>query len=197
LRLSQVGVGGGELLFRADGSSNTELHWWPFQLRDEALAAERQAYMDARREVMQQAEEGGAIDPEKLAHLKQAYSDLSRKFYTRYVAQEQARAGWDTFRQYHAARTFIHSLGSEILRYENTGNANVLQVLKGFHPEKEGRDVMGLLAYMNRNGVRFAPAQPGDEQAYHAVFKMMRDIYVTVAENDEGIQPRDLTEQLD
>ena len=197
LQLSQTGVQGGKLLFRADGSSHIELDWWPFKLRGEEFLAEREAYMAARRAVLEQADTGGRIDSDNLLQLKTTYGELTRKFYERYVAQEQAQAGWETFRQFHAARAFLHALGSEIRRYENTGDARVLQVVKGFHPDADGQDVLGLLAYMNRNGVRFAPAQPGDEQAYHAVFKMMRDIYVTVAENDEAIRPRDLTEQLE
>ncbi len=197
LQLCQTGMGGGRLLFRADGSSNSELHWWPYQLRDDVFGMERDAYMSSRREVIRQAEAGGQLDNERLQQLREAYGDLSRKFYQRYVAQEQAEAGCDTFRQFYAARAFISALGSEIRRLENTGDARVLQVLKGFHPDKEGRDVMGLLAYMNRNGIQFAAAQPGDELAYHAVFKMMRDVYVTVAEDDEAIQPRNLTEQLE
>ena len=197
LQLSQTGVQGGKLLFRADGSSKIDLEWWPFKLRDEVFQAERQAYMAARRAVLEQAGTGGQIDSESLLQLKTAYGALSRSFYERYVAQEQAQAGWDTFRQFHAARAFLHALGSEIHRYENTGDARLLQVVSGFHPETAGQDVLALLAYMNRNGVRFAPAQPGDEYAYHAVFRMMRDIYVTVADNDQAIQPRDLTDQLD
>jgi hypothetical protein len=41
---------------------------------------------------------------------------------------------------------------------------------------------------MSRHGLEFAPAKPGEEAAYHTVFRMMRDVYVTIADNDESIQ---------
>lgn len=197
LRLSQTGVRGGKLFFRADGSSNVDLQWWPYKLRGDELEAEREAYMKARRDLFQQIKEGGEIQGEQLEGLKKAFGELSKAFYQRYVAHEEAEAGWETFRRFYAARAFIQALDAEITRLENTGDARVLQVQEGFHPEKEGSDIMGLLAYMNRNGLRFAQAQPGDEPVYHSVFRMMRDIYVTVADFDQALQPQNLTEQLE
>lgn len=195
LQLCQTGTGGGKLIFRADGSSNEHISWWPFRLRDEQLAPQRDAYMNARREVIAQARDGGQIDQEKLHQLAEAYGDLSREFYRIYVAEEEATKGWENFRQFYAARAFIHSLGTELQRLQNTGDGRALHILSGFHPKEDGKDVLGLLAFMNRNGVEFAPAQPGDEYAYHKVFDMMRSIYVTVAEYDQAIQPKNLLEE--
>ncbi|MFO7902144.1 MAG: hypothetical protein ACQESR_14170 [Planctomycetota bacterium] len=197
LRLSQTGVRGGKLFFRADGSSNVDLQWWPYKLRGDELKAEREAYMKARRDVFQQVKEGGELEVEQLERLKKAFGELSKAFYEHYVAREEAEAGWETFRQFYAARSFIQALDAEIARLESAGDGRVLQVQEGFPPEKEGSDIMGLLAYMNRNGLRFAQAQPGDEPAYHSVFRMMRDIYVTVADFDQALQPQNLTEQLE
>ena len=45
---------------------------------------------------------------------------------------------------------------------------------------------------MNRNGVEFGPAKPGSEFAYHQLFVMTRALYLTVAEEDESIQPANL-----
>jgi hypothetical protein len=194
VQLYQTGVHGGKLTFRADGSSNVELDWWPFLLRGDEFKVEREAYIRARRTVVEQAESGGSIDMASLNKLKNAYAALSTAFLRRYVAQEQG--GADNFRQFSAARAFLHGLGSELQVFENTGNARALQVAKSFRLDRDGHDVLSLLAFMNRNGVRFAPAQPGDEFVYHALFRMMRDMYVVVADNDESIQPRDLTEQL-
>lgn len=188
LRISQTGVRGGKVFFRADGSSDVNLEWWPYKLRGDEFKAEREAYTKTRRDVFQQVKEGGEIEVEQLERLKQAFGELSKAFYQHYVAREAAEAGWETFRQFYAARAFIQALDAEITRLESTGDARVLEVQKGFHPDEDGSDIMGLLAYMNRNGLQFAPAQPGDEPAYHSIFRMMRDIYVTVSDFDQALQ---------
>lgn len=36
---------------------------------------------------------------------------------------------------------------------------------------------------MSPNGLEFAPALPGEEAAYHQVFHMMRDLFVTVVDD--------------
>jgi hypothetical protein len=51
--------------------------------------------------------------------------------------------------------------------------------------------IFGRFVSMARHGLEFAPAESGDEPAYHGLFSMMRDLYLVVADRDQGTRPRD------
>ena len=112
------------------------------------------------------------------------------------------RAGldyWEFVRIKHVpdVTTFLAELDREVRRLEDTGDIRPFQTRAGWSPEGNGGNLVGLLSFMNSNGVRFASSKPSDEPVYHNLFVMMRSLYLTVAEDDESIQPVKLRDLVD
>ncbi len=72
-----------------------------------------------------------------------------------------------------------------------------MQGKAGYDPAVDGKHIIALLSYMNRNGLDFARPNPGREFAYHNMFRMMMTLYLTVADVDESLQPIDLSKEAD
>ena len=71
-------------------------------------------------------------------------------------------------------KAFMQTLAGEIRRMEKLGPGQAGPQTLVY----QGSELPELLAHMVRNGLEFAPAKPGDEQAYQQVFHMLRDLYV-------------------
>jgi hypothetical protein len=81
-------------------------------------------------------------------------------------------------REYGLAKRYLQSLAGELYRIKSVG----LKAVNDDSQKFQGSNLIALLTHMSRNGLEFAPSLPGEESAYHRVFHMMRDLYVTVAE---------------
>lgn len=190
IQLRQVGRDGTQMKFRADGNTELNLEWWPYVLRDSAYDAQRRAFETARDAVLAEAESGRQINVKSLQHLETCLMNFSRQFYQLNNPDDWVKLGPKRFSQYKAAELFLRSLDYEVMRIQNAGDIRVLRAARGYDPKRDGQHLVGLLTYMARSGVDFAPALPGDEPAYHKVFAMMRDLYVLVADDDGGIKPK-------
>jgi hypothetical protein len=176
LQLRQGLSGGQRLVFRADEGVPTSVDWWPYLLRDDAFAAERKEYDKARRRVVTEAS-SGTVSNDAMNGLLRAFDDLNGKFAARYTRQARIKSA-EVHHDYLTTERFLQSRSSEIARIKTVGSIAGSDSLRF-----NGDNVVALLTHMSRNGLDFAPAQPGDEPAYHTVFRMMRDIYITVADN--------------
>src|SRR5439155_515949 len=105
-----------------------------------------------------------------------AFDELDRKFTARYPRQTRVKTV-ELFQHYQMAQRFLQSLSGEILRLQTAGTLATTENLRFV-----GDNLVALLTHMSRNGLDFAPAKPGDEATYHTVFRMMRDLYITVAD---------------
>jgi hypothetical protein len=188
LNLREVGVGGEHLVFKADGTTALQVDWWPFALRGEEFTKLRDAFERERRSASREATATGGFSLESLERLDKAFQALAGEFKRRFTKERRLHDP-RSFRQFRSADLFLKSLGAEIARLQTTGDADALIGRSGYDPAEHGKTLMSLLTYMARNGVEFAPATPGDEYAYHSVFAMMRDLYVTVADKDSSIRP--------
>jgi hypothetical protein len=192
LNLRQLGRSGDQLVFRAGASSGLELEWWPYLLRWEEFAGARREFEAARDAVIAEADAGGKVGVDALQRLEQAHAKLTREFFAQFNRRNLRSASFGKYSQFLAAESFLRRLDREVLRMQNTGDVGAIRVQQGYVPDRDGDDLIGLLTYMTRNGIQFAPASPGNEPAYHTVFTMMRDLYVTVADRDEAVTPRNL-----
>jgi hypothetical protein len=176
LRLRQELAGGQQLVFRADEGVPVSVEWWPYLLRDDGFAMERKAFDRARKNAMTEASSGtvsNSADRELLA----AFNELDRKFTARYPREKRVKTA-ELHQHYLMARRFLQSLSGEILRVQTAGTLSSADNLRF-----SGDNLVSLLTHMSRHGLDFAPARPGDEAAYHSVFRMLRDIYITVADD--------------
>jgi hypothetical protein len=166
-------------VFRADEGVPLDIDWWPYALRDEELTRERERYERARRGVLSAGQGQDADAAQK--DLAKAYDDLVAKF----QAQSTRSVRLDSIQSHHhylTAKRFLQSLAGEVLRFQELGPER----LQDDDLKFQGTNLVALLTHMSRNGLEFAAAEPGDEPAYHAVFRMMRDLYVTVAEDEKS-----------
>ncbi|TWT40049.1 hypothetical protein KOR42_50160 [Thalassoglobus neptunius] len=190
--LSNITLKHESLTFKANESGKDSIELWPYLLRWDDFDEERQAYDAARLTVLDESKQAGEVSVENIRKLQDALLRLANEFHRN---REVKAWGHENRRYSHfnLADRFLHNLDREILRLEATGDIRPFQGRGGYDPKTDGKHIVSLLTYMNRNGIEFAPAQAGSEWAYYDLFASMRAIYLTVAEQDESTQPKDLS----
>lgn len=178
--LRQPLPGGEHLVFRATEGAPLAVDWWPFALRNEHFQPHRDAFLKARALVVDEARKG-TISPKRLRGLYEAFVKLSAEFDAYYTKRERVRDGMRSWSHYKKAADFLNSLYGEVRRLETTGDIRILEEDLRFDPQRDGSHVIALLNFMSRNGLEFAPAKPGDEHAYHHLFKIMRELYLATS----------------
>jgi hypothetical protein len=182
--------------FPANQEVQDEIDQWPYLLRWAEFRKERSDFENARKEAIRESESAGKVSVESIQKLQDAQMRLAKTFYF-------SSRVWDWVKKHrrYALREetmrFLAQLDREIRRLQETGDIRPFQGRSGYEPAVDGKHVIALLTFMNRNGIEFAPAKPGSEFAYHRLFVMMRAVYLTVAEEDESIRPEDLSKRIE
>ncbi len=188
LRLKQ-----GAYVFTADQPVQKQINLWPYILRWKEFDVSRKAFETARAEAVSESESTGSVSVDSIKKMQDSLMDLTNRLHGSKTVKDWVEAN-RRFLQFGRSDRFLRELDREIVRLEKTGDIRPHGGQNGFDPESDGNHVIGLLCYMNRNGIEFAPPEPGNEFAYHNLFVLMRAIYLTVAESDASIQPLDLGE---
>ena len=190
--LANITLEQGAIQFPANLSVAEEINHWPYLLRWDEFDDERTTFEAARRKVLEESRADGQASVDSIRELQESLLLLANAFHrSRKVktwVHENIR-----YSQFNAVDRFLHDRDREIARLEETGDIRPFQDRDGYDPDVDGANVISLLTYMNRNGISFAPASPGQEWAYYDLFSTMRAIYLTVDESDESIQPVDLS----
>lgn len=197
LNLRQQLPGGEQLVFRADEGAPLDVDWWPYALRGDEFTGLRDEFLEERKQVVREASGDGDISHDSLESLSEAFVNLSDRFHERFDRHRRFRNGTQSWYAYNRGDVFLRSLYREIRRLKSTGKIEILAGDRLFDPEQDTRDLVALLTAMSRHGLDFAPAKPGDEDAYHYVFRMMRDLYVNVAHVDQSIKPEESSDAPD
>jgi hypothetical protein len=176
LQLRQDLPNGERLVFRANEGTALQVDWWPYALRDRLFEDQRNQFERARVRVVMEAI-NGQISNEALRGLMKALDELDAAFRGKYIERYRL-SSTAKFRHFLTTKRFIRSLAGEISRLQTTGDASAFDGSLRF----QGGNLVALLTFMSRNGLDFAPAKPGEEAAYHTTFVMMRDLYLTVAD---------------
>ncbi len=182
LRVRQELPSGGRTVFRVDEGKPLDVGWWPASLRGSELQTERTHFENARTNLMSGPE---TSLENNLKELFTAYDQLVEAFHKLHTREARLKSV-NTHREYGLAKRFLQSLASELYRIRSVGP----KALKDDALKFEGKNAVALLTHMSRNGLEFAPSLPGEEPAYHRVFHMLRDLYVTVAEDDQANQKK-------
>jgi len=191
--LGHVMLKQGVFKFPADQSVQDSISLWPYLLRWDEFDSTRSAFERARAAIVDGTGSGGDVPVAEIRHLHEALMRLSHEFHQSLEVKQWV----DKHRRYShfvTADRFLQELDREILRLEETGDIHPFRGGNNYDPEVAGDNLISLLCFMNRNGLEFAPAQPGNESAYHHLFVMMRSLYLTVAEQDPSTQPKNLSE---
>jgi hypothetical protein len=131
---------------------------WPGALRSLIPPDERTALEKETQALFRQAANAPQPDADRLRDLK---GDLD-KIRTRLVRSVNEIPT----PQYLAATRFLNDFDASLMALENGDTAAYLDFQSRF--AGGGKTAQELVEYMVRNGLRFAPATPGDEAAYQA-----------------------------
>jgi len=177
LQLRQRLTGGRELVFRADEGTALRDDWWPSAVRGKEFESLRASFSKDRQVAVREAQATKQISNEALKELMKSLDRIDAAVHRKYDRNTRFRSisAWADFKR---AERFIQTRAGEIRRMQETGTAEAFDGSLKF----KGGDLIALLTHMSRSGLDFAPAQPGDEAAYQGVFHMMRDLYLTVAD---------------
>lgn len=190
LQLRQDLPNGEGLIFRADEGTALSNDWWPYILRGDDFSAQRLAFDKARQAAQQEARQG-TVSNDTLDHLMKTVADICAAFEKHFDKNMRLKSP-QNFQRYLTTERFLQSLAGEVTRMQSTGDGSAFDGSLKF----QAGDLISLLGYMCRHGLEFAPAKPGDEAGYQTVFRMMRDIYVSIADDDDSIHPKKTPESI-
>jgi hypothetical protein len=163
-----AGGSGGSLALLRDGGKVT----WPLALR-----GTYQEQMDAILPQAVSATIQGTLSPKLFKELRSGVNnvenDLRNKFF-----KDEVDAG-----SYMIAKRFVTDLRSAVNALQQP---NAARILDGQFAAR-GRNVQELVENMTRQGLQFAPAQPGGEPAYFALQSAMTT-YANAARNPSGFR---------
>jgi hypothetical protein len=185
----------GKFRFPANQTLQEQINLWPYILRWEEFDAERHDIELAREAVIAESKEDGKVDSDSIKRFQTAIMVLSKKLHRSETVAEYVKVPL-RYTHFGLSDRFLRQLDREVTELEKRGDIRPFQNRKGFDPATDGDHAIGLLCFMNRNGVEFAPATPGNEHAYHNLYVMMRALYLTVADSDESIQPKNLSDEI-
>jgi len=134
---------------------------WPLALRGEAFEAERKDLDRFAPEAIKQAEFNTRVDTAYLNDMTEAQRKLHRKLESKVSELSPA--------QYMEAKKFLNNIDDAIRALQDP---NVANYFTGKYAAK-ARTVAELVDYMSKQGLSFAPAVPGDEAAYHALYNAL------------------------
>jgi hypothetical protein len=181
VRLTDAGRGGsGTVVFLADGSQVLPADW-PFVLRGPEFEEARKTFDAARDKFLQEAQGPAPLSFASQQRLTMAVDRLCSEFSNAYPRERRLESG-PAYAAYAAGQRFLQSLALQVFRAVNTNDHAVLDGSLRF----QGNTVIDLIDYMSRNGLEFAPQQPGDERIYQRLFLALRAIYVRLAAEDSA-----------
>ena len=181
----------GAFVFPANKTAGERIELWPYLLRWNEFETARTAFSEARQAVVQESQATESVSVSSIRRMQESLSRLTNRFYASSSVKDWVRKHK---RYTHFANTerFLRQFDREIAAIEKTGDIRPLRMAGRYDPQKAGANLVSFLCFLNRNGVEFAPAQPGKEDAYHRMYVMMRALYLTVADSDESTRPQNL-----
>ncbi|MGY8770825.1 MAG: hypothetical protein ACKVH8_20635 [Pirellulales bacterium] len=180
IQLRLRNTGGNSPIFSADTGQIQSLTWWAFLLRDQKFFNYRTDLNQQMTAIIKHAQSNGDIPNTMLDTLHNTVLEFSQKFLEPYTY----RTIFDpaVFRQKNAAELHLRGLDRMVQRMKEAGKSDGTLVINDYSPTVDGKNLTSLLAYMVRNGVEFAPPEPGDESVYQKLFEMNKTLYVVAAD---------------
>jgi len=183
LRVEEALGNGKGFVFRVSEGKPLDVDWWPYLLSMPRYERDRQRFTEAKERVVAEAA-AGEYTQGTLDGLEQSLVDLTIKFQeeqTRQIRLESVR----TFQEWQATDAFLRNLAWEVARLKAVRDPALFSVGLEFQTDDGTLPLPRLLKTMMRRGLRFAPAQPGEEAAYHHAFDLMRDFFLAANDADE------------
>jgi hypothetical protein len=157
LRHINISRGGGSLALLKDGGRLT----WPAALADPVFQEPRERLTEQATAAVGQLRARRRIDPVDLRQMAANVSQL------RWLLRENAKGL--SFQSFIEARDFLQQFNDAVVVL---GRPDAADYLDGAH-DLHAQTVLGLAKQMTDEGLRFAPAGPGDEAAYAALWEAL------------------------
>jgi hypothetical protein len=143
--------------------------WWPLLLRRDYFNEDRERLDDLVATAVQQIIKDKKPDVAVMSEMQARVNGLEKSL-------RETTPNWSQLPDwspslYIDAKHFVNQF-SDAIRALQMPDAH--QYLTGLRAP-EGHDVASLMAYMKNNGLFFAPATPGSETAYTALYRKLRD----------------------
>ncbi|PQO38094.1 hypothetical protein [Blastopirellula marina] len=187
INLKLTNVRGETGTFRADTGQLSTFQWWPQLLRDERFQEEREAIEANLAAIRQATSQQTEIDPALTAKLESSILALANKFLGEVDGQAMARKGVQDYYIYRESEVHLQSLSHAARRLKQVGKADGALIMNSYNPSVDGKNLTSLLSYMVRNGVEFAPPEPGNESTYNKLFEMAKSLYVSTSGEDGSL----------
>ena len=175
IRLTDGGSKASRLVFAA-GDGKVLLPNWPFSLRGDECAAARARYQQTRDAVVREIQEQGKMSHESQVQLMRDINGLFVALETAYPSER--RKDPTAFLNYSAGKRFVQSLLAAAHRAISVNDASVFSGRLRF----QGKTLLTLVQHMYRNGLEFAPPEPGGEGVYHTLFQNLRALYISMGQ---------------
>ncbi|APZ95549.1 hypothetical protein [Fuerstiella marisgermanici] len=179
--------------FAATSLKTAEINYWPYILRWDEFSRYKTDYEQARQRVVKEAEQNGQASVGSVMAMEQSLQKF-RKAFASSKAKSWAINNGRTL-QYIQCRDFFRDLNREMKRLETTGDLRPFQSRDSYAPEEDGDHLINFLSFMNRNGLQFGRAKPGNEAAHYSMFTLMRALYLTVEDSDESTRVQSIRDQ--
>jgi len=173
IRLTDGGREGSRLVFAA-GDGKVLLPKWPLALRGHECDAARDNYERARDAVVKEIQTTGKISYEAQTELMQAVNGLYAALKAAYPKEKLNDQR--EFLVYAAGKRYVQTLVAAAHRAITINDASVFSSQLRF----QGNSLFGLIQHMHRNGLEFAPPEPGGEGNYRTLFENLRTMYINI-----------------
>jgi hypothetical protein len=184
IRLTDGGHSGGHSLsFSADNARVLETRW-PRAMRGPELAEARTRFETTRDEVLKQIQTDGKVNSESEGKLTRAVDDLTSAFNDTYPPEQRLKSGAD-YSNYAVGKRFLQALADGVVRALETNDRWIFDGSYKF----QGKSLVELLQHMSRNGLEFAPPEPGDEGTYNRLFLGLRNVYLNLIPDASAAAP--------
>ncbi len=173
LWFSDGGLGPGSLVFAASDPKVLQTPW-PLALRDPCFAMPRSRFESSRDKLVQSLrdrQDAAGREKEVVRCVEDLLTVLQKAY------PDERRDDPSEFLAYHSAQRFLRSLAAQVHRALEAADPSILDGSLRF----QGERLLDLVQHMDRNGLIFAPSQPGGERVYRSLLGDLRNVWLTLA----------------
>ncbi len=188
LQIVQNLGGGRKTVFRPTDGAAMQVDVWPILLQSQNFDDLRAEFLSTREDAIKEAklsEEG--VTRETRAVLEKTLTKMETELKDRYDNKNfRIYQGIENNLDYLHSEAFLKELKGQLRRINQLGQRSS-EMFNGSFAFAGERTLPAFVRYMADSGLKFAPAKPGDETAYHKMYRIMRDFYSTVQDQDRYI----------
>jgi hypothetical protein len=177
--LKDGGPGNKRLVFSAADGEMASADW-PVALRGPECENACKVYEELRKAAIDEVKTSGKLSEKSRIKLIEAIDAIFKALDVEYPKEKRV-ADTKVFSVYNVGKTALKTLLGQVNRIADINDPSVFSDQFRF----QGDNVSGLVQFMYRKGLEFAPPRPGAEGFYRTMFAYLRQMYLRV----EQIQP--------